>query len=298
MAQNKTFCGRIAIIGRPNVGKSTLLNMILDQRLSIVTPKAQTTRHQILGIQTIDQHQLLFLDTPGIHSKQPRALNRMMNRVASTSMREADLIVFMVTATSWSQDDQWALESIKTSERPTLLCINKVDTLSSETELLEGVAQLRHKHTFSEVTSISAKTGDGVGALLAWCQTHLPEGSHLFPANQTISDRGEAFFIAETIREQLMFSCQQELPYAIHVQVDNLVKEKTIWRANVVIWVENDGQKKIVVGSKGQMLKDVGTRARKRLEKRYKTKFYLKLWVKVKKGWVDELPDELHDSFF
>lgn len=298
MAEHKSFCGRIAIIGRPNVGKSTLLNMILDQRLSIVTPKAQTTRHQILGIKTLGQHQLLFLDTPGIHSKQPRALNRMMNRVASTSMREADLIVFMVTANSWSQDDEWALESIKTAERPTLLCINKVDTLPSEDALLAGVAQLRDKFAFSEVTSISAKTGDGVEALLTWCQTRLPEGPHLFSADETVSDRDEAFFIAETIREQLMFSCQKELPYAIHVQVENLVKEKTIWRANVVIWVENDGQKKIVVGSKGQMLKDVGTRARKRLEKRYKTKFYLKLWVKVKKGWVDTLPDDVHDSFF
>ncbi len=298
MADLKTYCGRIAIIGRPNVGKSTLLNAILDQRLSIVTPKAQTTRHQILGVKTMGQHQLLFLDTPGIHSKQPRALNRMMNRVASTSMREADLIVFMVTANSWSQDDDWALESIKTAARPTLLCINKVDRLPSEAALLEGVASLRTKHDFSEVTSISAKTGDGIPALLHWCQSQLAEGPHLFEAGQAVSDRDEAFFIAEAVREQLMFSCQQELPYAIHVQVDALVKESAIWRANVVIWVEHEGQKKIVVGHGGQMLKQVGTKARKRLEKRYKMKFYLKLWVKVKKGWVDDLPDEVHDAFF
>ena len=293
---NKTYSGYIALVGRPNAGKSTLLNRILDQKLSIVTHKAQTTRHNILGAKMIDRHQLLFIDTPGMHSKQKRDLNRWMNRAASDAIKNADLVIFLVTISEWTKDDQWVLDVIKKTDAPVLLCVNKLDIIGSEQKLEQGIKQLSDKHDFNAVTTISAKSNIGVEHVLNWCQQNLPAAEHLELSE--VSDRSEEFFIAEIIREQILLRFHEELPYASYVEVEALEEKNNILHVHAVIFVENEGQKKIIIGKGGLAIKEIGKRARIRLEKKFEQKVYLKLWVRIKADWTKNLSEDLSQDLF
>lgn len=293
---NKTYSGTIALVGRPNAGKSTLLNRLLDKRLSIVTHKAQTTRHNLLGVKYIDQHQLLFLDTPGMHSKQKRDLNRWMNRAASDAIKNADLIIFLVTIGEWTRDDQWVLEVIQKSNSPVLLCVNKLDTIGSEVRLHTGIEELKQKHDFTNVTTISAKNNIGLESVLNWCQQHLPEAEH--QELEADSDRPEEFFISEVIREQILLRFHEELPYSSYVEVDLLEEKNNLLHVHASIYVENEGQKKIIIGKGGLALKEIGKRSRARLQKIYDQKVFLKLWVRVNDNWTRKLSEDFSQDLF
>jgi len=293
---NKSYSGHIALVGRPNAGKSTLLNKILDTKHSIVTHKAQTTRHNLIGAKIIGQHQLLFVDTPGMHSKQKRELNRWMNRAASDAIKNADLVIFLVTISEWTRDDQWVLDVIQKAEVPVLLCVNKLDQVGSEAKLNRGIESLTARHEFAAVTTISAKNNIGVERVLSWCQQNLPEGEHIDLPELT--DRPEEFFVEEIIREQILLRFHEELPYASYVEVELLEEQNGVTHIHAVIYVENDGQKKIIIGKSGLAIKEIGQRARIRLEKKFAGKVFLKLWVRVKPGWSNNLTEDLSQDFF
>lgn len=293
---NKSYSGYIALVGRPNAGKSTLLNRILDQRLSIVTHKAQTTRNNLLGAKIEGEHQLLFIDTPGMHSKQKRDLNRWMNRAASDAIKSADLIIFLVTVSNWTQDDQWVLEVIQKTNVPVLLCVNKLDIVGGEEKLNKAIEQLKAKYAFNAITSISAKNNIGIEHVINWCKQHLPESEHLELTE--VSDRPEEFFISEIIREQILLRFHEELPYASYVEVELIEENNKVLHVHAVIFVENEGQKRIIIGQGGSAIKEIGQRARIRLEKKFSQKVFLKLWVRVKTDWTKNLSEDLSQDLF
>ena len=279
-------CGYVAIIGRPNVGKSTLLNCLVGQKISITTPKPQTTRCQILGIKTIGDTQAVYIDTPGIHNAEKRAMNRYMNRLANSVMIDADVVVFVVEAMHWKEDDELVLEKLKHTESPVILAINKVDLIKDKSKLLPFIQKLEQKYNFAQIVPFSAKSAENVEALEKIIVGMLPEGPHLFPDDQ-LTDKGERFQAAEIIREKLIQATEQEIPYSTTVEVEEFKIEKNIVHISAIIWVERDGQKAIVIGKGGALLKKIGTQARKDLEKLLDQKVFLRLWVKVKSDWTD-----------
>ncbi len=286
----QTYCGYIAIIGRPNVGKSTLLNHLIQQKISITSRKPQTTRHQILGIRTLKQFQMIYVDTPGLHQHTPRALNRAMNRAASRALHDVDLILFMSDGLHWTTDDEWALKKVIRAKAPALLIVNKVDKLAEKSSLLPHLNTLSQKHAFSEVIPLSAKSSEDVARLENIIATYLPEAEFIFPEDQ-ITDRSELFLAAEIIREKLMRHLGQELPYDTAVDIEEYKIEKTsrkkLLRISAVIYVNKAGQKKIVIGEGGERLKIIGQKSRLDMEKLFGHKIFLTLWVKVKSGWAD-----------
>lgn len=283
---NQTYCGYIAIIGRPNVGKSTLLNDILGQKISITSQKPQTTRHQILGIKTDESYQMIFIDTPGLHLGGKRAINRYMNRAASAVIHDVDVIIFMIEAGTWNKEDEWALQKIKKVECPVICVINKIDQLSDRALLLPEIKTLNEKYAFTESIPISALDKINVENLEKTIQRHLPAQEFIFPADQ-ITDKNERFIAAEIIREKIMRNLEQELPYATTVEIEQFEETEQLLRIAAVIWVEREGQKAIVIGAQGAQLKKLGTRARLELEKWFAKKVFLQLWVKVKENWSD-----------
>lgn len=280
-------CGYIAIVGRPNVGKSTLLNCLIGQKISITTAKPQTTRNQILGIKTIDNSQAIFIDTPGIHKAEKRAMNRYMNRLANSVMIDADVVVFVVEALRWKDDDDVVLERLKQTNAPVILAINKVDLIKDKSKLLPFIETIEQKFKFAHIIPFSAKRTDNVEPLEKLIFSMLPEGPHLFPDEQ-VTDRNERFQAAEIIREKLIQATEQEIPYSTTVEVESFKIENKVVHISAVIWVERDGQKAIVIGKNGEMLKKIGTKARKDLEKLFGQKVFLRLWVKVKSDWTDD----------
>ena len=279
-------CGFAALMGRPNVGKSTLINRLVGEKLSIVTPKPQTTRHRILGIDSRGDTQIIFVDTPGVHRGQERALNRAMNRTAAGAAHDADVIVIVVEALKWTDEDQDVLDRCKAAGRPMILAVNKVDLVSPRSRLLPYLEEAGSRADFEEIVPLSARRGDNVDALRECVARRLPVGPPLFPPD-SLSDRDEAFRIAEVIREKLMYRLREELPYGLTVEVESLERTPDLLRVGAVIWVERAGQKKIVIGAKGGQLKTCGQLAREELEKRLGTKVHLELWVRVKKKWSD-----------
>ncbi|MBI3990346.1 MAG: GTPase Era [candidate division NC10 bacterium] len=277
--------GFIALIGRPNVGKSTLMNRLLGRKLSIISPKPQTTRHRILGVKTLPQAQLLFLDTPGIHRAQV-LLNREMVKAALKAAGEADLILWMVDAEDpFTDDDQLILEALQKARVPLLLAINKVDLVKKET-LLPLIERFRQRLPFKEIVPISATEGDNVERLEELLITYLPEGHPFYPEDQ-LTDRSERFFIAELIREKVHHFCHQEIPYAVAVEVESFKerKERPLVEIQATIYVEKDSQKGIVIGAGGRMLKKIGEIARQEIEAFLGTQVFLHLWVKVRPAW-------------
>lgn len=279
--------GYVAIVGRPNVGKSTLLNRLIGQKISITSSRPQTTRHRILGISTRPDAQLVYIDTPGLHLGSRRAMNRIMNRTAAGTLEEADLAVFVVEAPQWTEEDEHVLGLLRAAGIPAVLAINKIDRMSDKTRLLPYIASVRERHEFVDVVPLSALKGTQVTEFEDVVARLLPEGPALFPEDQ-VTDRSERFLAAELVREQLMRRLGQEVPYGIAVEIENYVEEDGLVRIAALIWVERDSHKAIVIGKGGHVLKAVGQEARLAMERQLDTRVYLQLWVKVKENWSDD----------
>ncbi|MBO9663474.1 GTPase Era [Dokdonella sp.] len=279
--------GRVALLGRPNVGKSTLLNALLGTRLSIVTPKPQTTRHRILGVVTRADAQVVFLDTPGLHQDGKRGLNRQLNRVARQAPDEADVLVHVVDGTRWREEDEAVWQLVAPRAAACLLVINKVDKLADKAALLPFAAETTRERGYAGVHFVAARRGDGVPALLDDLVARLPEGEAEY-AEDEYTDRSERFLVAELIREQLMLQLAAELPYATTVEIERFEDGADITRIGAVIWVERDGQKGIVIGAGGAQLKKIGSAARRAIEAVLERRVFLELWVRVRESWSDD----------
>jgi GTP-binding protein Era len=279
-------CGFAALVGRPNVGKSTLLNALVGQKVSIVTPRPQTTRHRIIGLVQLPNAQIAFVDTPGLHSQARRALNKAMNRTATAALDEADLVVFVVEALVWNAEDELVLNRIARSGRPTLVAVNKVDRAKPRERLLPYLADLDRRHGFLALVPISALKEKNLDDLRGSIAAHLPVSAPLFPDGE-LTDRGIQFRIAEMIREKLTLELNQEVPYGIAVEVEKLAEEDGLLTVHAAIWVDREGQKPIVIGAKGERLKRVGTAARLALNGLLQRRLHITLWVKVRENWAD-----------
>lgn len=287
MVENESRCGYVAIVGRPNVGKSTLLNAILGQKISITSRRPQTTRHRILGIQTIGHSQAVYVDTPGLHLGGKRAMNRYMNRTAASVLGEVDVVVFVVEGLRWTNEDEHVLKLLTAVKVPVILVVNKVDQIVDKKALLPHLQVLAAKRDFAAVIPLSAKSKDNVAALEQNVLERLPVSEPFFPEDQ-ITDKSERFLAAELIREKLTRRLGEELPYALTVEIQEFKDENGLLRISATIWVERPGQKKIVIGKGGTVLKEVGQKARLDMEKLFGHKVFLQLWVKVKEGWADD----------
>jgi GTPase len=278
--------GFAALVGRPNVGKSTLLNALVGQKLSIVTPRPQTTRHRILGIYTSKSEQIAFLDTPGLHREAPRALNKAMNRTATAALEEADIVVLVLEALKWTGEDELALERVARAGRAAIAAVNKVDRVRPRERLLPYLKDLGERHPFLAIVPVSALKSDNIEDLRRTIAAHLPQGPVLYPDGE-LTDRGLEFRIAEMIREKLTLELNQEVPYGIAVEVERMAEEDGQLMVDAAIWVDREGQKPIVIGAKGERLKRVGTAARLTLNEMLKRRLHLTLWVKVRENWAD-----------
>jgi GTPase len=278
--------GFAALVGRPNVGKSTLLNALVGEKLSIVTPRPQTTRHRILGILSLPEAQIAFVDTPGLHAKANRALNKAMNRTATAALEDADLVVLVVEALKWTAEDDLALQRIVRSRRPAIAAVNKIDRVHPRERLLPYLAQLGQRHAFLDIVPVSALKSDNVEDLKRTIAAHLPHSPPLFPEGER-TDRGLKFRIAEMIREKLTLELNQEVPYGIAVEVERLSEEDQQLTVDAAIWVDREGQKPIVIGARGERLKRVGRAARLALNGMLGQRLHLNLWVKVRANWAD-----------
>lgn len=288
MTQTQTFCGMVAIVGRPNVGKSTLLNKLLGQKVSITSRKPQTTRHRIMGIDTEAQHQAVFVDTPGLHVEEKRVINRLMNRAASSSLAEVGLVLFLVEGTKWTEDDQMVLNKVIQAKLPCWLLVNKSDNVKDKTQLMSHLQWLQEQHDFEKIMPISAKLGRNVDELREMVHDSLPESEFYFPEDY-ITDRSSRFMASEIIREKLMRFTGDELPYSVTVEIEQfLMADNGVYRINGLILVERETQKRMVIGKGGQRLKTIGAEARKDMENLFDNKVFLELWVKVKSGWADD----------
>jgi len=280
-------CGYVAIIGRPNVGKSTLLNHLLGQKLSITSRKPQTTRHRLLGIKNVEHTQIIYVDTPGLHVRKHSAMNRYLNRAAQNSLEGVDVILWLVDALRWTQEDAFVLKSLGHTSIPVILGVNKIDKMSDKKKLLPYLQDVALKHDFGEIFPISALRGDNLVELETKITQLLPINLPIFAVDQ-ITDRSERFLCAEIVREKLVRRLGDELPYRLTVQIDNFEDHSDLIYINAIIWVDRPGQKAIVIGKKGQILKEIGEEARKDMETLLEQKVFLQSWVKVKQGWCDD----------
>jgi GTP-binding protein Era len=280
-------CGFVAIVGRPNMGKSTLMNTMLGQKLSITSKKPQTTRHQILGIKTEGDLQIVFVDTPGLHKEKDKALNRYMNKAASEALRGVDLVLFMVDRTAWTEEDQIVLDKVKYVDCPVILVVNKVDQLDDKSTLLPQLELLSQKMSFADIIPISAQKGTNVDKLESLIATYIPEGTHHFPDDQ-LTDRSSRFMVSEIVREKLMRNVGDEVPYGATVEIEEFKHDGRLITISALILVEREGQKKIIIGDKGERMKTIGRDARLDIERLFECKVMLNLWVKVRRGWADD----------
>ena len=286
--KNNDFrCGYVGIIGRPNVGKSTLLNYILGQKLCITSRKPQTTRHQILGIKTSENAQAIYVDTPGVHKDSSRAMNRYMNRAASSIIEDVNVVIFLVEAGVWSEKDEWVFSKIKTTTKPVILVVNKVDQLKDKNELLPFMQKLSLMHSYKAIVPVSALKGKYIEDLEKEVELLLDISDPIYPEDQ-FTDRSMKFFAAEIIREKLMRQLGQELPYDLTVMIEKFEDVDGQLNINAVILVERKNQKLIIIGNKGDRLKKVGSQARVDMERMFESKVFLEIWVKVKEGWADD----------
>ncbi|HED15193.1 MAG TPA: GTPase Era [Gammaproteobacteria bacterium] len=290
MTEVHYHCGYVAIIGRPNTGKSTLLNRVLGQKISITSNKPQTTRHRILGIHTSENAQVLYVDTPGLQAEARSAINRYMNRTASNVLHDVNVILFMVEAMVWGHEDEQVLKRIKDCSVPVVLVINKVDKIKNKEQLMPFLQKLSAMYDYSEIIPLSASKGDNVDMLENKVETLLPANPPMYPEDQ-VTDKSMRFIVAEIIREKLMRRLYKELPYSLTVEIELYEEENDKVLIHAIIWVERESQKGIVIGKKGEGLKSVGTQARQDIQKILGVKVVLKLWTKVRGGWSD---DERH----
>lgn len=280
-------CGYVAIVGRPNVGKSTLLNHILGQKLAITSRKPQTTRHNMLGIKTENNVQTIYVDTPGLHKDAEKALNRFMNKSASQTLREVDVVLFVVDRTRWTDEDELVWNKVRHLECPVLLVVNKVDRLEDKKDMLPHLEWLAAQLPQAEIVPVSALHGGNIERLEQLVAERLPEGEHFYPDDQ-ITDRSSRFLAAELIREKVMRQLGAEVPYQVAVEIEQFKQEGKILHIHALILVERDGQKKIIIGDGGARMKKIGQEARMDMQKLFGSKIMLNLWVKVKRGWSDD----------
>lgn len=280
-------CGYVAIIGRPNVGKSTLLNHILGMKLSITSRKPQTTRHQILGVKTTDDVQTIYVDTPGMHQRRGTAINKYMNRAATSVLNDVDVILFVIQALAWTDEDDAVLQRLESISVPVILVVNKIDQLDDKQELLPFMNEVSAKYEFQEMIPVAAVKGDNISQVETVVAGLLPEGPAFYPDDQ-VTDRSVRFLAAEIIREKLVRELGQELPYTSTVTIDKYDEDDKLVRIHATIFVESAGQKAIIIGSKGSRLKSIGSKARKDIESLLENKVYLNLWVKVREGWSND----------
>ena len=287
MTETKTRCGYVAIVGRPNVGKSTLLNHILGQKLCITSRKPQTTRHTLLGIKTEDDLQMIFVDTPGIHTNQERAINRVMNRSAASVISDVDLVIFVVDRFEWSEADEYVAKYLGNNSTPVIVAVNKVDMVEDKATLLPHLQFLSGKVEAADLVHPSALRKTNLDELEAKIKTYIPEAEHIFPEDQ-ITDRSERFLAAEIVREKITRQLGAEVPYQVTVEIEEFRAEKKITHISALILVERDGQKNIIIGTNGERIKKIGEQARADLESLLDCKVMLRTWVKVRSGWSDD----------
>lgn len=280
-------CGYVSLIGRPNVGKSTLMNYVLGQKISITSHRPQTTRHRILGIKTTDDVQIIYVDTPGIHDNEQKAMNRYMNRTAGASFKDVDVIVLLVEAMRWTDEDELVIKRLQNVSIPVILAVNKVDLIKKKEDLLPFIEKIKNKFEFKDIIPLSAMKGDNIEGFEKVISNYLPE-SEAFYSEDQITDRSQRFMAAEIIREKLTRNLTQELPYNLTVEIEKFTQDDKLLDIAAVIWVERDNQKAIIIGKGGNKLKDMGTKARIDMEKMFEQKVFLQLWVKVKTGWSDD----------
>ncbi|HET7314859.1 GTPase Era [Salinisphaera sp.] len=278
--------GMVALVGRPNVGKSTLVNALVGEKVSIVTPKPQTTRHRIIGVLTRDNVQIALVDTPGLHTGAKTALNRVMNETAMASLAGIDCVLFVVEAGQWRADDAAALARLEKLDTPVGLVVNKTDRVPDKTELLPFIERLAARRAFDFVVPLSARRADNLEALIDECVARMPEGPYLFPEDE-YTDRNMRFLAAEAVREKLMMHLQQELPYSIAIEIERFDTSGEQIEIHACIWVARDNHKSIVIGRGGAMLKKIGRAARLDLVDRLGQRVDLRLWVKVRDNWID-----------
>ena len=279
--------GHVAVIGRPNVGKSTLVNALVGFKISITSNRPQTTRHRLLGIATFPHGQLLLVDTPGLHREQKRAMNRMMNRAARGALEGVDAAVLVIEAGKWDDEDTLAYDALKDAGVPVVLAVNQVDRVKDKTTLLPFLAKVSAEREFAAVHPISALKRKGLEALVNDVLKLVPEQPALY-AEDEITDKSQRFLAGELVREQLMRQLGAELPYATTVEIEQFAVDGKMLRIGAVIWVERDGQKAIVIGKGGERLREIGTRARGQMERLFDSKVFLETWVRVREGWSDD----------
>ncbi len=279
-------CGMIAIVGRPNVGKSTLLNHMIGQKLCITSRKPQTTRHLILGIKSTDNFQMIFVDTPGMHRSGKQAMNQRMNRAAGSVLHDVDIVIWVVDRAIWNEEDQQVLERLSSVEQPVVLVINKIDEMTDKSALLPLISEYTARRNFSAIVPVSALQKTGLDVLEEALHKNIPEADFIYPEDQ-LTDKSERFFAAEIIREKIIRQLGEELPYQTAVEIEEFVQDGNLLRIAGLILVEREGQKKIVIGDGGERLKKIGQQARIDMEEMFGHKVMLKLWVKVRRGWAD-----------
>ncbi|EKF6286854.1 GTPase Era [Vibrio cholerae] len=282
-------CGFVAIVGRPNVGKSTLLNNLLGQKISITSRKPQTTRHRIMGVETEGKYQAIYVDTPGLHIEEKRAINRLMNRAASSSLSDVNLVLFVVEGTHWTADDEMVFNKLQKTNFPVVLCVNKVDQVKDRNEVMLHMLELSKRMPFVDIVPISAKQGKNTDVLKKHVREHLPKAVHHFP-EEYVTDRSQRFMASEIVREKLMRFTGEELPYSVTVEIERFDYNPDTdgFHINALILVERIGQKKMVIGKNGEKIKTIGREARLDMEELFGRKVYLETWVKVKSGWADD----------
>ena len=287
MTSEQKYCGYVAIVGRPNVGKSTLLNHLLGQKLCITSRKPQTTRHTLLGIKTEGEFQMIFVDTPGIHTNQERAINRVMNRSAASVIADVDVVIFVVDRFEWSEADEYVAKYLSNNDVPLIVAVNKVDIIDDKEALLPHLKFLSSKVNAKAFIPLSALRRTNLDELEIKIKGYIPQKMHLYPEDQ-ITDRSEKFLAAEIVREKITRQLGAEVPYQVTVEIEEFRAEKKITHIRALILVERDGQKKIIIGTNGERLKKIGEQARADIESLLGCKVMLRTWVKVRSGWSDD----------
>ncbi len=280
-------CGFVAIVGRPNVGKSTLLNHMLGQKVSITSRKPQTTRNNVQGIKTDGNTQIVFVDTPGLHRAETKAINRYMNQAATTAIKDVDVVIFLVDRLVWTEEDDMVAQRLENLSCPLILAINKVDKIEQKDTLLPHLQKLSTRFPKAEMIPLSALRNTNLDRLEELIVERLPEGVHMFPEDQ-LTDKSSRFMAAEMVREKITRQLGDELPYQMAVEIEEFKDDGRILHISAVVLVERDGQKRILIGERGERIKQIGQQARLDMEKLFEQKVMLKLWVKVKSGWSDD----------
>ena len=281
----KEYCGYISIVGKPNVGKSTIINSILEKKVSITSRKSQTTRNNILGIKTVGNKQMIFIDTPGMHVKSKKTMNKILNKSAQSIIEDSDIVLFVLQRLSLDKEDQLIIEKLKESEQKIICVINKIDQIEDKNKLLPLIDKLSSQYPFIEILLVSAKTNDGMGDLVETIKSHLPENQHMYDENFQINTSEDKFMISELIREKIIRRLGDELPHDTFVKIDDINNKTDIIEVYATIFVNRQSQKQIVIGAGGKILKNIGEQSRIDIEEYLNKKVFLKTWVKVKKNW-------------